>query len=1047
MCDLQFLASSPDKSSWISASAGSGKTKVLIDRLMRLLIKGEPFSSILCFTYTNAAASEMKDRLQKKLYEFSQASDKILEMHLRTLLRRSPTDLEKTRIRNLYDEFMKNSNILRIQTIHSFCKDFLTQFSFYAEIYSSFTVLESSETQKLLKSIQEKCLIEEDDSEFQRHFQILSQYLTFEQIDDFLLALLSKRYDFSQFLKNYESAQFISFLQKKFEISHKFERFNEQKIQEIAKILAGTSSLSESDQKTLQLILKKHYFQVFLTKGQIPRKKIFSVSLQKQYKEFYTQLYEQGQHYIDDLMQQKTQELIAKTQAFIYVANIVFQRYQDFKIDQNQYDFEDLIMKTNYLLEKILKDSSFKKACFHFFPIRHLFVDEAQDTSPQQWQIVLQIVHAFFKESGGTLFVVGDIKQSIYSFQGSKPWLFQTLSVVFQKLIENYGGIFQIIHLQTSYRTAPIILNVVDSIFQKNPKGIKFEEDYRPHHSARHTTGFVENFFVSVQGKDENEEELLAHTVVQCITHLLKQKIFLPSVNRNIKPDDILILSRKRSPILSMIRKKLQIEQIPVAGQDRIQVSKNLIWFDLLAFVEFLVNPYDDYNLACLLKTPFLQHHILSEDQLFSLCYNRQKSLFETILEKKDKLSLNIKSLLLPYREESQKIINKNLFYNFFHRVLSHIRPYYEEIFQTTSSIFEIFLEAVLNFLDQNFLNLSIFSEFLQKNIFEGKIKEHRPGIQFMTVHGAKGLQSPLVILIDSLEKVSLQKEKWCWFEREDVLEPPQGMILMPSLTISTKAVAQIREKALESLYEEDKRLLYVAMTRAQDGLISIGFQKEGSWSLLISEALNRKTFLGKYEFSSENPQEEPFIPVQSFNKKESLEETPFIPRINFIKKLLPSEEASRGILIHKFIQEMAFKKFDQDSAYSWFLEHASALKINNQIINSLPIQRFLQLPYQKEFFYIKKGKSEVSLQENGKIFRLDHLYRDNEKIVIIEVKTSQEVPHRHSSIPFSYQEQLDNYCKIVSKIFSHRKILSYFLWTETMNFMPFSYADFKYEN
>lgn len=861
MSTEQFAAASPCVSSWISASAGSGKTKVLIDRLVRLLLAGETLDSILCFTYTNAAAAEMRERLRHILCELSKMTGSDREAHLTDLLRRSPTDAECDRAQGLFEVFTRSGSTLRIQTIHSFCKDFLETFAPMTDSFGPIMLLEDGTSARLLHEVQETCLLTEEDPAFSEAFQTLSKFFTFDQIDETLLALLAKRYEFAQFLGRlgessagtFETKTLKDFLINRLGGETTASSFDRNETKLLAQTLMERNP-GESDRKVLLNVEKGKFSEAFLTRTQTVRKKLLSAALQKNAPKECQALDDQARRFEAALKQQKICDQIEKTQAFVTVARVIFQRYQQSKHNKRQVDFEDLIVQTHTLLRRALTDVDLRRAIIHFFPICHLFLDEAQDTSPQQWQIVLRLVQTLFERGNGrcTLFVVGDIKQSIYSFQGSKPWLFQTLQPVFKDLIEAQGGTFQTVALQTSYRTAPAPLEVVDAIFQKDSSGVAAEGEYRPHRSARSYRGFVERWTVERQQlpsetpgeeRQETEEEALARTTINGVCSLLDRQINLPSIGHQITSDDLLILSRRRSPVLKLIANGLTSRGVAVAGLDKRILSDTLTWADLVALARFFTAPVDDYNLACLLKSPILS--AITDEELWQLCANRSGALFDVLLaspETASPLVANLQRQLIPYRKEAQKAVTKDLFYAFWHRVLAQVRPFYDA---RAEAVFDVFLDATQEFLRQKGPDWTAFLDFLQTRTFV-QTTPTTPGIRFMTVHGSKGLQAPVVIVLDEGIPLSLAREKWFWFNEEgkagilgtDTLEGPLGLVLMPPQHMMTPAVEAVRSEALRELVEEDRRLLYVALTRAQDGLIVVGSQKNASWSEQVAEAI-----------------------------------------------------------------------------------------------------------------------------------------------------------------------------------------------------------------
>ncbi|GHS92722.1 DNA helicase [Alphaproteobacteria bacterium] len=1053
MTSPQFLAALPERSSWISASAGAGKTKVLIDRVLRLLLNGEPFDAILCLTYTTAAATEVKARLQKKLQRWATLPPNVWEADLQALLGRASTEAESQQAQGLYESFHQNRRALHVQTLHSFCKEFMTTFSFEAHRYGPLTLLEPEESKELFKKVQEECLMEDSAS-----FQNLFQAYSFDQVDETLLALFSQRYELSQFLRTQSEANFSSFLKEKCAFSETPLSFDEARVQHA---LAAFSlvEVNTQDREILEQLQTRRYAHVFFTRAQTLRKKCFSASFQKKYPKFSEFIQNQAQNYFDDDLQRKTRGLIQATQDFVAVANLILQRYQKRKEEQNTVDFEDLVAKANTLLEKAALDASFKNAVWAAFPFRHIFIDEAQDISPQQWQLTLQWL-TLFATAESTLFVVGDIKQSLYSFQGARPHLFDTLASVFQKILESRGGAFQRLTLQKSYRTGAAILNVVDDVFKKNPRGLCFHNRYETHEAVRPTQSFVQGISVKVE-EEQSLDEALANVVAESLQKLLEQKVVLPSVGRIVRPEDIFVLLRNRGTLFEMIQKKCQERGLPITGPDKVSMTTSAVWDVLLAFVRVLLFPQDDYALAMLVKSPFFQPSV-SEEQLFSLCYKRPSSLLNVIFKADSTLTLSLKNQLEPWLQDFEKIQNKESFYIFFYRALASAQPPFAKIYRETSLLFDTFLEETLNFLEKKGPHYVKFLEYLQKITPKKAAGSGTKGIRFMTVHGSKGLQAPIVFLVDKPQNSGLSKEKWVWFEKGETSagdkgegpEAPldyEGVILLPPATLASDAAQKIRQVAEDKILDENRRLLYVAMTRAQDGLYPVGLERKEGWHALITEALGPTLFAG----------EVPSPPLQEIPPEPHEERVlfPFFPK-DFEARIQPlpekreeqSLEALRGILIHSLIQDIAQHDCDEKKALErlWHWGEDAATPENQKylegLIRSIPLQTLLSLPQKKEFCFIRGGRAEVAfsaapdLKENkgAQTFRMDHFYVDATRAVIIEVKTTPHVPRSPRDIPQAYQQQLKNYGQHIKRIFPQHTLSSYFLWTETAEFMGF---------
>lgn len=1030
----QYIASDPQWSCWVAASAGSGKTKVLIDRLTRLLLSGSAFDAIVCITYTNAAADEVRARLQRTLLEFAESPENC-RGKLRLLLGREATADEQKRAHNLYSEFNKDTKAIKIQTIHSFCKELLTALPFEAGVWGPIRVIEETEAQHLLQTIQDNLLQDETNAVFFEALGTLSRFLSFQQIDDRIASITAKRYEFAEFLKNFPGdalAEYPHYLEEKL-LTPTPARFHAEEAQALAHQLEPYAT-NVKDRAFLHPIQVGQFMDAFLTKTGTLRKTLCSQVLCAAVPDLCHALKDQAQAFYDSYMEAKTRDFITQTSAFVQVAQQIFLAYQNAKAEAEQYDFEDLIIKAYTLLLQAKENRTLRDAIFEQFPIRHLLIDEAQDTSPQQWQIISQLINLFFAPAqDNTLFVVGDIKQSIYSFQGARPWLFFTLEKTFQKYMEDLGYQWRTVKLQMSFRTTQTILDTVDKVFTSDDTGVSFDHSYAPHTSARKDEGFVQVLPVTKNADDDKKAYLenIAATVTQYIASLLHQNVLLPSTRAIVRPEDFLILTRRRSDLILEITKRLQAEGIAVSPPDKILLTNHLAWWDLLAFLRFLVFPQDDYNLACLLKSPFLSPP-LSEEELLACCAERTSALWDRIRQKEHPLFSRFENSIVLYYQESLKLRTRSDFYHFFYRVFAHITPAFEQAYGSLATdIFSVFLEKLCACFDNAPPSLCHFLDYLERQ--EPTIRcPPQDGVRFMTIHGSKGLQAPIVILIDTGEPVSLQKETFAWLQHDTF---STDFLLLPPATLTIEPMQNIRQQVLQGLIEEDRRLLYVALTRAQDGLCCVGMDKTDSWLGKVA-AVVEQNFVGSYQMGE--------CAHASETSPPPLTETPtIIPFVtkkpaHFPQPAEPNLESERGILIHDFITELACRAFDRTEAEAWFRQTATDRGYPCEIETNIPLDGLLALPRHQLFHYIQNARHEAIFHQNEKLFRLDHLYIDEKEAVIIEVKTSPIVPAQLADIPAMYREQIQNYYELVRASFPKQRVRSYFLWTETASFQLF---------
>ena len=389
-------AANPFISAWVSASAGSGKTKVLTDRVLRLLLVGNAPETILCLTFTKAAAAEMSNRLSKTLRDWLSLDTPSLMNKLMKLTGQTSEELtDKIDFaRTLFAKVLDTKGGMKIMTIHSFCQNILKRFPLEAGISPSFEIAEPVMASELLNTAIKKTL---QNPIYSNEMHILSAYL--EEAD--LLELLSN------IRKDQTSLQQL--LDKHLSLSSLKIKIYE--------------SLGVSSEQTEQYWIEKVYQgddfesfkRIYLTQKDEPKKNIKNKGTEKEIK---TQ--EALLEVVDKIKALKTAQA---TGAFLTIAFEVLRIFDELKENAGVLDYTDLILKTRSLLEE--KDMASWVLYKLDGGIDHILLDEAQDTSPEQWAIIRAICEEFFAGEGRkadkirTMFAVGDKKQSIYRFQGA----------------------------------------------------------------------------------------------------------------------------------------------------------------------------------------------------------------------------------------------------------------------------------------------------------------------------------------------------------------------------------------------------------------------------------------------------------------------------------------------------------------------------------------------------------------------------------------------------------------------------------------------------
>lgn len=835
-----LTASSPEMNVWVSAAAGSGKTKILVDRFLRLLLKGVDPRKILCITFTNSAAAEMVQRITSELSMWAVCDESELRSKITGLTGVNCDNCEIESARKLFLECLDKRDSLQIQTIHSFCQSIVSQFPLETGItqYSS-----------IIDDYQKSILLEKTKHDFLTTYEkicedVKSIKFLLENINEITLDKLIEN---ALFLSNFSSGIITSEVEKKEYLEKLYEllqydpnypdKLDHIKI-EFIKILKNNSViiseiealrdfyyLSEAQQMEDFNELKSF----FLTKEGSKRLKLVPKSMADKSPQL-VEILELLQQRIFEYAEFEKSINIAKfTTGFInlgYAINDIFLHNKELR---NQIDFNDLIRLSLNLTTN--PDIAIWVKYKLSSQISYVMIDESQDTNLKQWNLIYSIIEDFFDAAGfekKTLFVVGDPKQSIYSFQGSSPEIFLSMHQFIKNFAENYGIKINDVKLSRSFRSDQLILKFVDAVFEKinaqNPA--HFIEDNLNHFSEiKSVDASVEVWPLVIE-----EEKQLANNIADYIKGLLSTGAY--------KASDIIILVRKRDVLVNDIIASLKDAGVPVNGADRVTLSKELAVQDLVAVAKFILLPEDDYNLACILKSPILG---MSEDDLFELSQRDSGvSLWERLKYLQDKSeSFNGACQFLVMIVENYDLHSP---YNLFSYLLDALRIRTKILARFGIQVDEIlneFLNATLEF-EKSSMSLSEFVSFFENSNESIKINLNfqKDEVKIMTVHTAKGLEAKVVILPDTTSVP--QNKNNVMFDVDNNLLLYNGGAENNNEFYKTSA-GNVKLKIMQEYY----RLLYVALTRASKKLVICGVTNsknisEESWySILKSVAEN----------------------------------------------------------------------------------------------------------------------------------------------------------------------------------------------------------------
>jgi ATP-dependent helicase/nuclease subunit A len=1076
----QAEASNPSHSVWVSASAGTGKTKILTDRVLKLLLSGVEPPKILCLTFTNAAASEMLVRINRELKTFAQSSHDSLLLSLRSLLARDPKQTEVALAKSLFSTLLHAEQPLQIQTIHGFCQGLLRKFPFEAGIRPGFTVIDELLAKDVLKKSSEVILSGTDNEELSSALKFLAINIHDITFDELMLEIINSKVKFKILLDHFSSAtSYELYLRNLMQVHHRSKNdvLNELvsklsdadlKTPALREVIGAeatqfndcASHIFKLDHDSTKLLrdnaapclqLFDQFKSTFLTATGDLRARIIPASTSKANPELEDVLRKMQVEVRQTDQTLKSLSVIESSKAMFVLAQNIITKYEEHKTKFGYLDYDDLI----YLTQKLLKANEFKEWILYKLDgmLEHILVDEAQDTSPQQWQIIESLMQEFYAgedDKTRTVFVVGDEKQSIYSFQGADLKAFKGMNEYLQQQMQNAAKEYHIIDLELGYRSTKAVMDIVTHLFQGLPGGLfaesKLIECFRATHPGRVelwplTTGEAKSELFwplpNIATTTKNAEEKLAQNIANYIKTQMDLETIMPSTARPIAPGDIMILVRRRGRFTNALIQTLHDANLEVCGIDRLELANNLAVLDLISLAKFVLQPLDDLNLAALLKSPLVG---ISEDELRVIAAHRNKQTIWQVLQSPEYISIH---------EKLYKFMQINLAYSasdFFHAILGVLG--YKNVLLTScgdeaEDAINEFLNLANNFTQNTSTSLQEFILWFERNQIEIKRDIENSGkIRIMTIHAAKGLQAGLVILADTVSQPVAQ-DKIIWTD-EDV------PIWSSRAKYSNDIIKRYRDRERTQEYQEYLRLLYVAMTRAEDHLIIAGYSElkqipDGCWYQLIKNSMNAiHTHKNEEILIYETPGEiniktdilENILELQAPPIAKTLPPiihtySPHDGKNDNKSTLQPQRGITYGKVFHKVLEDV-IKTGAQNVAESHpilkSLHHTQSKAIAGKIKQLLALPAFQEILEMQLYTEV----SIASRDQSTRIGRIDLLGVAKNKVVIIDYKTDKRL---NTDIPELYKEQLAFYKSAIQKIYQDHEIEAKILWLENLTF------------
>ena len=1090
----QLRAADPNNSVWVAASAGTGKTKVLTDRVLALLLAGSAPERLLCLTFTKAAAAEMDNRIAARLAGWATVSDDKLAKELAPLLGAAPEQGQMTAARRLFARLLDAAGGIRIETIHAFCQSLLRRFPLESGLPPHFQVMDEREAGELMADAREQMLAEPDLADALARITARVHEQLFPEL---MAQLANERGRLSRlFARSGGAAEAALALRRRLGLAPAddaaslaaahFARLDRGKARSAAEaLLTGKDSDRQRGGAMLAFLADESSFEewrsAFLTKEDAPRERLCTNGVEADRPGTREWLEAEAEGMAELMDRRKAVEAAELTAALLRLSERLIAIYQDHKARRARLDYDDLILHTISLLQQD------RGAAWVLYKldggIDHLLIDEAQDTNPDQWAVIRALTGEFFaghgrREAGRrTVFAVGDAKQSIYSFQRADPREFEASRARFAAEVPASGGGWDEVALDVSFRSVAAVLEAVDAVLA-GPGGagvVPAGETVR-HVAFRDGMAGQVELWRPVDPRPQDEETpwkppverqtgddpqaRLARLVAGRIHAMIAEGEMLPSKGRPIAAGDIMVLVRRRNRFVDLLVKSLKRLGVPVAGADRMVLTEQLAVMDLMALAQVLLLPEDDLTLASVLKGPLIG---LSEEELFELAWQRPGTLWQALQQSRFRDAAAALGDLMAKvdRWTPHELFSHVLGQGGKKRLLARLGPEAEDPIDE-------FVALTLAFEQSHPPSLQGFLHWLQQGGTEIKrdLDQGEGRVRIMTVHGAKGLQAPILFLPDTLQKPR-RRPSLLWLEGGLPLWPFKGGICG-----AVQAAQGEQDAARDAEY---RRLLYVAMTRAEDRLTLCGYngrQKapEDCWYALVRAALEplaakiedqglhrlghdaailRLTAAQTAEVQATAGERAapPPPPLPDWARSPAPQE-PVPP-----KPLAPSrpepepppaggfESAARrrGTLIHRLLQSLPDLAEEQRAKAAarflgrpaWGLTFAAQAEIAAEVAQVMQDPAFARL-------FGPGSRAEVpligQLGERVVSGRVDRLWVGPDAVLVVDFKTDRLPPRQP---PAAYVRQMAAYRGVLACLYPGRAVRCALLWTDGPRWMP----------
>ena len=1114
----QAKAVRPQHNTWLSASAGTGKTQVLTARVIRLLLERDVRpENLLCITFTKAGAAEMAERINRLLASWVQMKNAALASDLKAIGADYGPETQ-THARRLFASVLDApGGGLQILTIHSLCQSLLASFPDEAGLVPGFKPVEGREQEELYREALAEMIIDAEDNGRDwliSGIQQLSLDLGEERAQKFLQRCAAHPEAMQQVP---DDAGAVIFVRRHLGLDYEGS---------IADVIEGLLDDSVIDRAAIETVAKMnatwggkrgtgrataiaewlaldpkqraenfdtlHYFWSKKNGDPQVASKGFTPP-DESYAEIALGLY----FWTSELLRTiKIAEYAERLAPALLAGKAYAARYQDSKHARGLVDFGDMIRKTADLLNSSGMADWVRYKLDR--QIDHILIDEAQDTNAAQWDIVRALADDFFSGAAAkgdktrTIFAVGDYKQAIFGFQGTDPEQYRLAGEDFAEKIASTGAELQSLELSQSFRSTRPVLDFVNAVIDvAGPEKFGIIQPIQDHYSEKPDIGSIELFAPVTPpedgddaGRDEEnwlsgEKRVLSHRIADYVRELVDEAPYLASKGRRLVPGDIMILLRSRGEMAGFLVGQMHDKGVPVAGIDRLKLQQPLAVQDLLSVIRFALQPDDDLSLACILVSPLIGW---SQDDLLEHGYrgpkHKNKSLWQ-FLKAKPEVSDDIAVLSRILAATDYTGI-----YHFLEGILSGAmqgrKKFTARLGPETLVPIEEMLNAAIQFERTQGGTLQSFLAWFERGNSEIKREGLASSneVRVVTVHGAKGLQAPVVILADVTADPNAKKERDFALDLEGSVELPMLPITKADRHGTLEDIAEMQE--VRDL-NEHFRLLYVAMTRAEERLVMAGAlggrRKDGqapeeSWFNLLASAMEqlgcgwedeprwgRVLRYNGEERATGGTEEAVSAAIPLPSELPEWLHTPAPEERRPPRPLVPSHlddddygepptdgtraqiAAEKGRLIHAIFERLSGSDVDvmMEQAESWLQINSR----NTEIGNAGLLRDIRGVIENTEWsaFFGPDARAEVPLAaivgESVITGRVDRLLIEGDLVRVLDFKTGRHIPETADALPIANIRQMAHYVSALEAVFPGKKVEALLLFTHGPVMMP----------